>query len=86
MHFSDNQKVLQENEQQKKELETLKATIKKQKEKESAIPPEIKELFQYLEENPLLKHQLLTHFYRHKKGKPAAEGIEMEETGESPFE
>jgi hypothetical protein len=40
--------------------------------------PEIKELLQYMEENPLFKFQLLGHFYRHKQG--------GQKEGEIPFE
>jgi hypothetical protein len=40
--------------------------------------PEIKELLRFMEDNPLYKFQLLTHFYRYQQ--------EGQKTGEISFE
>jgi hypothetical protein len=40
--------------------------------------PEIKDLLRFMEDNPLYKSQLLTHFYRYKQ--------EGQKTGEISFE
>ena len=97
MHFSGIEKVLRENrllkQEQKKWAEIPKEeNIEKEKEepdKEPVLPPDaltvtdtaIIELLQYMEDNPLFKHQLLTYFYRFKQGKPG-----NQEPQESPFE
>lgn len=97
MHISTIEKTLRENPILKQEQEKLaevqkQEEIKKQKEelnKKPAAPadaiivttPNLKELLQYMEDNPLFKHQLLTYFYRCKQGKP-----DNQEPEESPFE
>lgn len=97
MHFSEIEKALQENRVLKQEQEKLteqekQKEIEKQKQELNKEPvlspdavivtsPDIKELLQYMEDNPLFKHQLLTYFYRFKQGKPG-----NQEPEESPFE
>jgi transcriptional regulator with XRE-family HTH domain len=95
-HFSGIEKVLQENQSLKKELEKWTGIQKQEKlekqmgelYKEPVLSPdaltvtdtEIKELLRCMEDNPLFKHQLLTYFYRFKQGKPG-----NQEPEESPF-
>ena len=96
MHFSGIEKVLQENQSLKKELEKWTEIQKQEKlekqkgelYKESVLLPDalmvtdtdIKELLRCMQDNPLFKHRLLTYFYRFKQGKPG-----NQEPEESPF-
>jgi transcriptional regulator with XRE-family HTH domain len=53
-----------------KEQETIKTSSKEPEIPEDAMivtAPEIKELIQYMEDNPLFKYQMLTHFYTYKQ-------------------
>jgi len=84
MHFSEIEKVLQENQVLKQEKEKWTEIQKQEKlekpkgelYKESVLSPEalivtepdIKELLRAMQYNPLFKHRLLTYFYRYKQG------------------
>lgn len=70
MHFSHTEKMMKEN-------ELLKQQIAEEEERKNLAPvipedamvitePELKDLFGYMQGNPLFKHQLLTHFYNYK--------------------
>jgi transcriptional regulator with XRE-family HTH domain len=77
---SEVEKALQENKQPKAEKMEEKTGPEPEVPPDAVIvtSPEIKELLQYMEENPLFKFQLLGHFYRHKQG--------AQKDGEIPFE
>jgi transcriptional regulator with XRE-family HTH domain len=70
MHRSEVEKALQENKQPKPEKMEEKTGPEPVVPPDAMIvtSPEIKELLQYMEENPSFKFQLLGHFYRHKQG------------------
>jgi len=81
MLFSDIEKALLENEQLKQEILRQKEQQQRQKQIEKKVnpepvkspdmveitTPEVRELLEYMEANPLFKFQLLTHFYRFKQ-------------------
>ena len=82
MYMADIETALQEKEQRK----TLE--IKEKIPREHNVPPdamivtspEIKDLLRFMEENPLYKFQLLTHFYQYKQeGQKAGEIQEISE-------
>ncbi|MCP5109080.1 MAG: helix-turn-helix transcriptional regulator [bacterium] len=75
MHFSDIEKAIVENKQLKQEKQQIMAKMEEKGNREPVIPPdavvvtapEIKELLQFMEDNPLFKFQLLAHLYRFKQ-------------------
>lgn len=84
MQFSDIEKALRENVELKQEIRKLKEQQEQQQrqlEKTTPEPPrspntvevttpEVRELLQYMEDNPMFKFQLLAHFYRMKQEGP----------------
>ena len=74
MYYREIEDALRENKERKEQEKEPKKQPEPQV-KEPAVPedavivtaPEIKELLQFMEGNPLFKHQLLTHFYNYKK-------------------
>jgi transcriptional regulator with XRE-family HTH domain len=89
MYSDEIETALRENEQRKQEGQqkpVKRVEIEEKTTRESAAPPdamivtapEIKDLLRFMEENPLYKFQLLTHFYRYKQ--------EGQKAGEISFE
>ena len=66
----------QEAEELKKAEQQEQEKINQENTRETVVPPdamvvtrpEIKELLEYMDENPVFKFQLLSHFYQHRQG------------------
>ncbi len=89
MYIDEIETALRENEQRRQEGQqkpVKRVEIEEKITRETAVPPdamivtspEIKDLLRFMEENPLYKFQLLTHFYRYKQ--------EGQKAGEISFE
>jgi len=74
MHLTDIEKALLENVQLKQEIRRQEQMGKNGNAGSDKLPkmvevttPEVRELLEFMEANPLFKFQLLTHFYRFKQ-------------------